>query len=123
MSFGLYLAWQLSKAAGDSGEVGELCERRGLTVALLLELLASTVLYAGRHILWLRAHPDHAFLAYFARTHLTVTLSLLLILVPKVSCDNTLVFMFIFFTLLPSLHLSLYIHLPVYLTTLILIPE
>ncbi|XP_050734081.1 probable G-protein coupled receptor 158 isoform X2 [Eriocheir sinensis] len=86
VSFGLYLAWQLSKAAGDSGEVGELCERRGLTAALLLELLASTVLYAGRHVLWLRAHPDHAFLAYFARTHLTVTLSLLLLLVPKLWC-------------------------------------
>lgn len=84
MCFGLYLAWQLRKAAGDAGEVGELCERRSLTAALLLELLSSTVLYVGRHVLLLRAHPDHAFLAYFARTHLTVTLSLLLILVPKV---------------------------------------
>ncbi|KAK8391598.1 hypothetical protein O3P69_017257 [Scylla paramamosain] len=84
--FGLYLAWQLRKAAGDAGEVGELCERRSLTAALLLELLSSTVLYVGRHVLLLRAHPDHAFLAYFARTHLTVTLSLLLILVPKLWC-------------------------------------
>ncbi|XP_037787414.1 probable G-protein coupled receptor 158 [Penaeus monodon] len=84
--FGLYLAWHLTKAAKDSGEPSELSERRALSASLVLELLASTVLYTGRHLLWLQAHPDHVFLAYFARTHLTVTISLLLILTPKLWC-------------------------------------
>ncbi|KAK4310131.1 hypothetical protein Pmani_018278, partial [Petrolisthes manimaculis] len=93
--FGLYLAWHLHKAAGSSageasetwekrgGEVGELWERRSLTWALLLEVVASTPLYVARHLLWLSTHPDIVFLAYFARTHLTVTISLILILSPK----------------------------------------
>ncbi|XP_071530006.1 metabotropic glycine receptor-like [Panulirus ornatus] len=87
--FGLYLAWHLNKAAGDSGEPSELSERRALATALMLELLTSTILYIGRHLIWLHAHPDHVFLAYFARTHLTITLSLLLILTPKLWCAGS----------------------------------
>ncbi|XP_069168107.1 metabotropic glycine receptor isoform X1 [Procambarus clarkii] len=84
--FGLYLAWHLNKAARNSGDCSELSERRALTTALVLELVTSTTLYTGRHMVWLRAHPDHVFLAYFARTQLTITLSILLILTPKVWC-------------------------------------
>ncbi|KAK8736422.1 hypothetical protein OTU49_004993, partial [Cherax quadricarinatus] len=84
--FGLYLSWHLNKAAGNSGECSELSERRALASALVLELITSTVLYIGRHLVWLRAHPDHVFLAYFARTHLTITLSVLMILTPKLWC-------------------------------------
>ncbi|XP_068240794.1 metabotropic glycine receptor-like [Palaemon carinicauda] len=84
--FGLYLSWHLNKAAGSSGEPSELSERRALSIALILELLTSAMLYTGRHLVWLHAHPDHVFLAYFTRMHLTVTISLFLIFIPKLWC-------------------------------------
>ncbi|XP_066975830.1 metabotropic glycine receptor isoform X2 [Macrobrachium rosenbergii] len=84
--FGLYLSWHLNKAAGSSGEPSELSERRALSTALILELLTSAILYTGRHLVWLHAHPDHVFLAYFTRMHLTITISLFLIFIPKLWC-------------------------------------
>ncbi|CAL4062731.1 unnamed protein product, partial [Meganyctiphanes norvegica] len=82
--FGLILAWHLNKAAGgEIGEAMELQERRALATALVLELCCSSVLYVARHVFWLHVHPDHVFLAYFIRTHLTISLSLLLIIMPK----------------------------------------
>jgi len=42
------------------------------------------VLFICRHIFWLSIHPDYVFLMYFTRCQLTVSITLLLILGPKV---------------------------------------
>ncbi|XP_076058113.1 G-protein coupled receptor 158 smog isoform X3 [Oratosquilla oratoria] len=84
--FGLYLAWQLHRAVGTNEDLHESRERRALATALVLEGATSSLLYAARHVVWLSAHPDVLFLASFARTHLTVSLSLLLIFMPKLVC-------------------------------------
>ena len=54
-----------------------------------MEAITSCILYIARHLVWSRAHPDYVFLAYFMRTHVTVSLSIALILGPKVKYDDT----------------------------------
>ena len=45
-----------------------------------------------RHIIWLKIHPDYIFLLYFLRCQLTVTVTLLLVLGPKVSPDDPVIY-------------------------------
>ncbi|XP_047736540.1 probable G-protein coupled receptor 158, partial [Hyalella azteca] len=98
--FGLYLAFQLRGASARFiASMGGRCnlsseykalavERRALTVALCLELLVSCVLYVIRHAPHAISslHPDQLFLLYFVRVHLTITLSMVLIIGPKLCC-------------------------------------
>lgn len=111
MVFGLYLALQLRGASGRFiASMGGRCnlsdvynaiamERRALTISLCLELIISGLFYTCRHIPGLTniLSSEQIFLLYFARTHLTVTISLCFILGPKVSnffflVENTIVF-------------------------------
>ena len=59
-------------------------EKWTLCSMIYLELVISTVTYVLRHIFYQSIHPDLIFLLYFARCQLTVTLSLILLLLPKV---------------------------------------
>ena len=47
------------------------------------------IMFLCRHVFWLSIHPDYVFLMYFARCQLTVSITLLLILGPKVSIHVT----------------------------------
>ncbi|KAF2358020.1 GPCR family 3 C-terminal protein [Trinorchestia longiramus] len=100
--FGLYLAFQLRGASGRFiASMGGRCnlsneykalamERRALTVALCLELLVSSLLYSLRHLPFVMhsLHPDQVFLLYFVRVHLTITVSMVLIIGPKLCCRD-----------------------------------
>lgn len=60
-------------------------EKWTLCSIIYVELVISTVTYVLRHIFYQSIHPDIIFMLYFARCQLTVTLSLILLLTPKVS--------------------------------------
>ncbi|CAH8486593.1 unnamed protein product [Schistosoma intercalatum] len=60
-------------------------ETQYIGVALIIEMTVSGFLYLLRHFIWYSVHPDYIFLLYFARSHITVTVNLLLIFVPKVT--------------------------------------
>ncbi|TGZ75346.1 hypothetical protein CRM22_000446 [Opisthorchis felineus] len=55
-----------------------------ISIALIIELTVSGIFNIVRHLIWYSVHPDHVFLLYFARSHITVTANLLLIFGPKV---------------------------------------
>ena len=61
-------------------------EKWTLCSIVYLELVISTVTYVLRHIFYQSIHPDLIFMLYFTRCQLTVTLSLILLFFPKVSC-------------------------------------
>ena len=63
-------------------------EKWTLCSIIYLELVISTVTYVLRHIFYQSIHPDVIFMLYFSRCQLTVTLSLILLLSPKVSYDG-----------------------------------
>ncbi|GAB1597297.1 probable G-protein coupled receptor 158 [Argonauta hians] len=75
--FGIYLCYCVRSAPSDYGE------GRYITIAICNETLISTVLYFARHGLWLTLDPDYLFLMYFMRCQLTVTVTLILLLGPK----------------------------------------
>ena len=60
-------------------------EKWTLCSIVYLELVISTVTYVLRHIFYQSIHPDVIFMLYFTRCQLTVTFSLVLLLLPKVS--------------------------------------
>ncbi|CAI2725775.1 unnamed protein product [Schistosoma spindalis] len=60
-------------------------ETQYIGVALIIEMTVSGFLYILRHFIWYSVHPDYIFLLYFARSHITVTVNLLLIFVPKIT--------------------------------------
>ncbi|CAH8429725.1 unnamed protein product [Schistosoma rodhaini] len=60
-------------------------ETQYIGVALIIEMTVSGFLYLLRHFIWYNVHPDYIFLLYFVRSHITVTVNLLLIFVPKVT--------------------------------------
>ncbi|CAH8454182.1 unnamed protein product [Heterobilharzia americana] len=60
-------------------------ETQYISVALIIEMTVSGLLHLLRHFIWYTVHPDYIFLLYFARSHITITVNLLLIFVPKVT--------------------------------------
>ncbi|KAI4464182.1 g-protein coupled receptor [Holotrichia oblita] len=58
-------------------------ERNFLCAAISVELAVSTLFYISRIIIFPELHPDLVLIAYFIRTHCTVTPTLLLVFVPK----------------------------------------
>ncbi|TNN18730.1 putative G-protein coupled receptor [Schistosoma japonicum] len=60
-------------------------ETQYIGVALIIEMTVSGFLHLLRHFIWYSVHPDYMFLLYFARSHITITVNLLLIFVPKVT--------------------------------------
>nr|CAH8823305.1 unnamed protein product [Trichobilharzia regenti] len=60
-------------------------ETQYISVALIIEMTVSGLLHLLRHFIWYSVHPDYIFLLYFARSHITITVNLLLIFVPKVT--------------------------------------
>lgn len=75
--FGIYLCYCVRSAPSDYGE------GKYITIAICNETVMSTVLYFARHCLWLSLDPDYLFLMYFIRCQLTVTVTLALLLGPK----------------------------------------
>ncbi|KAF7259095.1 hypothetical protein EG68_06249 [Paragonimus skrjabini miyazakii] len=58
-------------------------ETRYISIALIIELTGSGILNVVRHLIWYSVHPDYVFLLYFARSHITVTVNMILIFGPK----------------------------------------
>ncbi|KAK9709583.1 7 transmembrane sweet-taste receptor of 3 GCPR [Popillia japonica] len=75
--FGIHLSYASRNARTQFQERNFLC------AAISVELAVSTLFYIARVIIFPELHPDLVLIAYFIRTHCTVTPTLLLVFVPK----------------------------------------
>uniref|UniRef100_A0A1I8ISU4 G_PROTEIN_RECEP_F3_4 domain-containing protein n=1 Tax=Macrostomum lignano TaxID=282301 RepID=A0A1I8ISU4_9PLAT len=74
---GLFYCYCVRSAPSDYSET------RYITAAFISELVCSLAYHVIRHVIWDRTHPDYVYLMYFARCHLTVTVTAALVIVPK----------------------------------------
>lgn len=80
----VYLTWRIRNARHEI-----YVEKWPLSISVYCELITSSTLYCLRHFLWNYLSADHIFLLYLIRCHLTVSVGLGLIFVPKVSHVTT----------------------------------
>lgn len=75
---GIYLTYCVRNARNDYFK-----EKCALCWSLYIEAIVSFLMYAIRHVIWLRLDPDFIFLMYFLRCQLTITILLAIIFGPK----------------------------------------
>lgn len=78
--FGIYLVYKLRNASSESHK-----EKLVLSGSIFLELFVSLFAYSIRHLFWNQLTANQFLLLYCVRCHLTVTITLALVLGPKVS--------------------------------------
>ena len=78
--FGIYLVYKLRNANSDVHK-----EKLALCAPIFIELLVSGCTYSLRHAFWRHLGSNQLLALYFIRCQLTVTVTLALVVVPKVS--------------------------------------
>lgn len=76
----VYLVYKLRNASSDTHK-----EKFVLSASVFVELIVSSMCYAVRHAFWRQLHSNQMLLLDTTRSQLTVTLTLALVLGPKVS--------------------------------------